>query len=152
VRRAGQVVAEGAGGVLDGADEQVVQERPVLERRLGERRAAAPAPDEVQDAVDRPEALPERCRPVPGGGLVEQVDRAGVQARHVEPQLGHQRVELLHAAVGQGERRPGRREHPGDARPEPAARAGDGVGAARERLGAHAATGAGGASFWRSEL
>jgi hypothetical protein len=71
--------------VLDGADEQVVQERPVLERRLGERRAAAPAPDEVQDAVDRPEALPERCRPVPGGGLVEQVDRAGVQARHVEP-------------------------------------------------------------------
>ena len=43
-----ELVVEGAGGVLDGADQEVVQEVPVGERRLVQRLSAAPAADQVQ--------------------------------------------------------------------------------------------------------
>jgi hypothetical protein len=38
--------------VLDGAHEEIAQDVPILERRLLDRLAAAPAADEVDESVD----------------------------------------------------------------------------------------------------
>ena len=76
----GQLVVEGAGRVLDGADQQVVEQVPVGERRLVQRLPAAPAADQVDEPVDPPEALDQRRAPAARRLLVEQVDGAPVPA------------------------------------------------------------------------
>ena len=88
-----QSVVEGAGRVLDGADQQVVEQVPVRERRLVQRLPAAPAADQVQQAVDPAEALDQRRAPGPRRLLVEQVDGAPVPALGRQPELGADRVE-----------------------------------------------------------
>jgi hypothetical protein len=65
---------EGEGGVLHGADQQQLEEVPVVEVGPGEGLAAAPAADEVDQAVDPAEVLLDTRGPVLGGLEVEQID------------------------------------------------------------------------------
>ena len=91
-----QGVVEGAGRVLDGADQQVVQQLVVGERRLGERLAAPPAADQVHEAVDaRRTARADRVAHSRAASLVEQVDDAGVEALVGEVELVAERVQPL---------------------------------------------------------
>ncbi len=110
----GDLVVEGTGRVLDGADQQVVQQLPVLERGLVQRLAATPAPDQVDEPVDPAEALGEPRAPLAGRVLVQQIDLATVPAPGRQAQLGAERVECLLAAVGPGDGRPRRRQFRGD--------------------------------------
>ncbi len=79
---------EGAGRVLDGVDEQVVQQFVVGKRGGVDRVAAAPAADQVQKGVGTAEALGEGGGP--GGGTVvgEQVGDAGVDALVGQAEVG----------------------------------------------------------------
>ncbi len=65
-----------------------------------QRHTAAPAADQVQEAVDAAEALDQRSAPLPRPFLVEQVGDAPVPAVLGEPELGAERVELGLVAVG----------------------------------------------------
>ncbi len=121
----GELVVEGAGRVLDGADQQVVQQLPVGERRLVQRLSPAPAADQVDEPVDPAEALDQRRAPGARGVLVEQVDGAPVPALGRKAQVGGDRVERLLGAIGAGNRRAGLGELLGDERPEAAADSGD---------------------------
>ena len=105
----GQRVVEAAGRVLDGADQQVVEEVPVLQRLVVQRLAALPAADQVDEAVDLAEALDERLAPAAGGVGVEQVDDPPVPALLGDAGLGGDRVEALLGDVGGGDRRARRR-------------------------------------------
>ena len=60
--------------MLDRADEEVVEQLVVRQRRLGERLAAAPAADEVHEGVDAAEALAQVRRP-PARGLRRRAGR-----------------------------------------------------------------------------
>ncbi len=120
-----QRVVEGTRRVLHGADQQVVQQVPVGERRLVQRLPAAPAPDQVRQRVDPAEALEERRAPLPGRPLVEQVDRPPVPAvlRQVEPRADL--LDPLPRDVGTGDRRPRRGKPLRHGRPETAGDPGD---------------------------
>ena len=109
---------EGAGGVLDGADQQVVQQVPVGERRLVQRLPATPAADQVQQAVDPAEALEQRRAPGPRRLLVEQVDRAPVPALRRQPQPSPHLIDPRLVAVGAGDGGPSCRQPLGDDRPQ----------------------------------
>ena len=109
---------------------------PVLVGRLGQRRPAAPAPDEVQQAVDAAEAQRDRRRPALGAAWVEQVD--GVRVHPIGRELVDQALDVLGAAVGQRDARPGRHQRPRDVWTQRPARAGDRVGPAFQ--GGHAGT------------
>ena len=132
-----QLVVEGAGGVLDGADQQVVQQVPVGERRLVQRLSPAPAADQVDEPVDPAEALDQRRAPAARRVLVEQVDRAPVPALGRD-RARRERVERLLVAVGPGDGRPGLGQPRRHQRPQPAADAGDRDHAAVKRVQAHA--------------
>ena len=103
VLAAGECGVEGAAGELQGADEQVVQELVVREIEALDRLAAAIAADQVEEAVDVAEALLELGGPVVGGGLVEEVDGAPVEAVVGEAEVLRDGVRGLLAAVGEGE-------------------------------------------------
>ena len=90
-----QVRRERLGGVLQRADEQRAQDVPVLERRLLDGRAAAPAADEMDEPVDVAVARGEVVRPAPRRRRVEQVDDVGVDRRL---DLGGELVEALSVA------------------------------------------------------
>ncbi len=118
-------VVEGAGGVLDGADEEVVEPLVVVERSGGERLAALPAADEVKEAVDAAEALLERLRPVAGAVVVEQVGDARVAALLGQGELGDELVEPALVDVGERQGRAGVGQPRGDGRAEATGGAGD---------------------------
>jgi hypothetical protein len=121
----GELVVEGAGRVLEGADEEIVQEGPVLERRLVQRLSPAPAADEVEEAVDAAEALDEGGAPAAGRVLVEQVDRAPIPALGRQAKINGEGVECLLTALGPGDDRPFRRQPLGNHRAKAAADASD---------------------------
>ena len=123
---------EGAGGVLDGANEEVVEEVPVGERRLVQGLSPAPAADEVDEGVDPAEALDEGGAPGARGVLVEEVDGATVPAVLGDGQLRGERVEGALVPVGPGHDRPGLSEARGHHRPQPPTDPGDGDNAAVE--------------------
>ena len=75
-----QVGRERLRRVLEGADEKAAQEFPVLERRLLDRRTAAPAADEVDEPVDSPVSLGEPVGPLSSTPRVEQVDHERLDA------------------------------------------------------------------------
>ena len=123
--------------VLDGAHEERAQEVPVLERRLLDRRAAAPAADEVDEPVDaavvpRGEIVGPRLR----RRGVEEVDDVGLDRRL---DLRRERVEALLVATADARARAVLRESPDDGRAEIACAAGDSDHASVERV-RHAAT------------
>ena len=116
---------KGARGVLDGADEQVVEEVPVGERRLVQRLSAAPAADQVDEPVDPPEALDQRRAPAVHGVLVEQVDGAAVPALGGDAEARTDRVEQPLVAIRPGDGGASRREPSGNQRPKPTTYPGD---------------------------
>src|SRR5829696_8987509 len=121
----GERGVEGAGGELEGADQEAVEEVVVREVEGIDGVAAAVAADQVQEAVDATELLGGRGGPVAGLGLVEEVDRLGGDSVVAEPEvLGH-RVRDLLAAVGEGEAGAGVGETLGDDGAEAASGAGD---------------------------
>ena len=122
----GQGRVEGAGGELEGADQEAVEELVVGEVEAVDRVAAAVAADEVDEAVDVAEALLGRGGPVVGGGFVEEVHGPGVDAVVGEGEVLGDGVGDLLAAVGEGEGGAGVGEALGDDGPEAAAGPGDG--------------------------
>ena len=128
----GELVVEGAGGVLDGPYKEVVQEVPVGERRLVQRLSPTPTADQVEESVDPAEALDQRRAPVAGGFVVEQIDGATVPALGGDAELGGEGVEAVLIAVGAGDGRARAGESLGDHGPQPTADSGDGVHAAVE--------------------
>src|SRR5262245_47945276 len=125
VLAAGQGGVEGAGGELEGADEQAVEEVVVGQVEGVDGVAAAVAADEVEEPVDLSELLLRGGGPVAGLGLVEEVDRAGVHAVAGKAEALGDGVGDLLAAVREGEGGAGVGEAAGDDRAEAAARAGD---------------------------
>ena len=94
-------------GVLNRADEQRAQEVPVLERRVLDRSASAPAADEVDETVDVPVLLAERGGPAACRFWVEQVDDVGLDSA---PDLVRERLESSPVATRRRRaRRPRRR-------------------------------------------
>jgi hypothetical protein len=91
---------EGAAGVDQRADEQVVEELVVVERRRRKRLPALPAADEMGEAVDLAEALAERLGPADRRVLVEQVDDLRVKAVLTDVELSGEGIELARVAVG----------------------------------------------------
>ena len=134
-------VVEGAGGVLDGADEEVVEPLVVVEGRRGERLAALPAADEVDEAVDGAEALGERVRPLRGTVGAEEVGGFCVPALRGDAELGGEVVELLLVDVGCGDARAGVGKCAADGRPKAAGSPGDSDDASLERAHSFDATG-----------
>ena len=120
-----ELVVEGARGELHGADQQPVQQVPVLERLLVQRLPAAPAADQVDQPVDPAEALDQPVAPAPHRILVGQVDRPPVPALGASPSSLAQRLDVLLPAVGPGDGRPGLGQPLGHQRPEPTADPGD---------------------------
>ena len=117
---------EGAGGELEGANEEVVEELVVREVEGVDGVAAAVAADEVKEGVDAAEFLLHGRGPFVGGGFVEEVDGVGVDAVVGDAEaLGHAVGDFL-AAVCEGEAGAGVGEALGDDRPEAAAGSGDG--------------------------
>ncbi len=121
---------EGERGVLDGADQQLVQHVPVRQVGLREGRGAAPAADEVHQAVDPAEFLLRASSPFTGLVEVEEVDGVpyhrgaamgvarrvhglsqplgvGVRADHHRPRFGQ-------SQQGRAARRSGRSRHRDD--------------------------------------
>ena len=109
-----QRAVERARRVHGGADQQVVEERPVLQRRLLQRLAAAPAADDVHDGVDVAEARLQVLRPARHRRRVQHVQRAAVG--------GLDRIEPVGRDVAERERRPGRAQPARQVRAERAAR------------------------------
>ena len=73
--------------VLNRSDEERAQEVPVSERRLLDRRAAAPAADEVHEPVDAAMALDETGGPGLRVRSFEQVDDFGLDPTDLRCQL-----------------------------------------------------------------
>jgi hypothetical protein len=90
-----------------------------------QRLAAAPAADEVDEAVDAAEALDQGRAPGAGGLLVEEIDGATVPALGRQAELGGQRLERLLAALGSGDDRPLGRQAFSHHGPEPTPDPGD---------------------------
>lgn len=86
--------------MLDGADQQVVQEVPVGEVGGREGRGAAPAADEVDQAVDAAEVLLGLGRPLAGGARVEEVDGVPHDGRAAVGEAGG--VDALGQPLGVG--------------------------------------------------
>ncbi len=99
----GERVVEGAGGVLHGVDEEVVEPLVVGERRRGDRVAALPAADEVDEGVGAAEALLEVVAPLAGGVVVQEVDLAEVDALGGQPEVVGERLEPADVDVGERE-------------------------------------------------
>ena len=117
-------VVEGAGGVLHGPDEQVVEQLVVGERGARDGIAALPAADQVDECVGAAEAVLEAVGPVARGVGVEQVDDAASRLR---------------SSAGRA-----RSPAPPGARVDVGEREGGAVGGeARRDVGAEAAAGAG---------
>ncbi len=129
---AGEGRVEGAGGQLEGADQEAVEELVVGEVEGVDGVAAAVAADQVEEAVDAAELLCGRGGPVVGLGLVEEVDGLGVDAVVGEAEVLGDGVGDLLTAVGEGEAGAGVGEALGDDGAEAAAGAGDGDHAAVE--------------------
>ena len=117
----GDRVVEGAGRVLEGSHQEVVEPLVVGERRGRERLAALPAADEVQEGVDAAEALGEGGRPLARRVLGEEVDDAGVDALVGQGEAGGQLVEALLVDVGEREAGAGLGEPGGHDGPRPPA-------------------------------
>ena len=100
-----QVRRERLRRVLHGADEERAQEVPVLERRLLDRRAAAPAADEVDEPVD--------------AARVARRDPSAHVARRRRRRAGRRRRSRCAADLGR-ERVEARRSRPHDAERAPA--------------------------------
>ena len=119
--------------MLEGADECVLEERPVAEVGLADRHATAPAADEMGHGVDSAEPLEHPLRPGPGGCLVEQVDDVHREAVRLEGELESQRLERFEVPAGQRQSPSVRRESSRDGAAGAARGAGD-------HRGPHAAT------------
>ncbi len=104
----------------------------VGERGCRERLSAAPASDEVQQAVDAAKALAESAGPRAGGVLVEEIDHTSIDPVVGERELGDEAVEPVLRDVGERQRGPLIREAPRDRRPEAAGGACDRVDAVIE--------------------
>src|SRR5206468_10747380 len=102
------------------------------ERRGGDRLAAAPAANEVQQPVEVAEALAERRRPGPRGVGIEEVDDARVEAIVGQVELGGEGVEPVLGDVGERQGGAVGGEAAGDRRPETAGGTGDREDAAVE--------------------
>ena len=137
-----QVGRERLSRVHQRADEQRLEEVPVLERRLLDRRAAAPAADQVDEAVDRTEAIHDPVGPRASRVGIDEVDRSGVD---LATRLGCKRLERLQSPSAEGEPRTSGGEAPHDGRPEVPAGSGEGDDASCQRValravGGHVAT------------
>ena len=111
---------------------------PVGQVRLGDGLAAAPAADEVHQAVDPAELGQHPGGPVPGGLLVEQVHHGGVHvatARGGGVALRDDRLEPLGAGVGGHDRGAGGGEPGHQRRPRGAGRPGHDDHPAGDRAG-----------------
>ena len=129
---------EGQRGVLQRADQQVLQQRPVGQVRLGDGLAAAPAADQVHQAVDPAELGQHPGGPVLGGLLVEQVHHGGVHVATVRGSgvaLRDDRLEPLGAGVGGHDRGAGGGEPGHQRRPRGAGRPGHDDHPAGDRAG-----------------
>ena len=146
--RFGERREEGAAGVLEGADEKVVEPLVVGERGLGDRVTALPAADEVEEAVDTAEALDQRRRPALRRLGIEQVDGAGVDSVLAEAEVGREGVEALLADVGEREGGAGMDQAVGNRGAQAARGAGDRDHAAFER--AHAVDATWSRGRWRT--
>src|SRR5581483_9834709 len=107
---------EGAAGVLEGADEEVVEELVVREVEGSDGVAAAVAANQVKQSVDLAEALLGCGGPLAGGAGVEEVDGAGLDAVGTEAELLGDGGRDLLVAVDEGEGGAGLREPLGDDR------------------------------------
>ena len=85
--------------MLQGADQQRLQRRPVVERLGGQALAAAPASDEVHDPVEASVPGDDVVQPGPGRAHVEQVHDAALDPA-VVPHSGDCLVESDLVGVG----------------------------------------------------
>ena len=124
---------EGAGGELEGADQEVVEELVVGEVEALDRVAAAVAADEVEEAVDAAEAFSSiaAAQSLAAASSRRSTARGSTRSSG-RPRSWATAVGDLLVAVGEGEAGAGVGEALGDDGPEAAAGAGDGDDASVE--------------------
>jgi hypothetical protein len=131
--------------VLEGADEEIVEPLVVREWGARQRLAAAPAADEMEQAVHPAEPLGESGTPAAGGVRIQQVDDAVVDALVGEAELGCQLLEPIGGDVGERQRGARVGEATRHERAQAAARSRDGDRPPVEARVAHAADASGAA-------